>query len=153
MKSSRKYILAIIALAIVVVAVFIALRPTNEAGVAQGDDRQPESEYRGLKAELKRDSLCEVMVELGSVAYSTTAEKNIRFTNHTKNPVILLDYTSTCKCTWLELPDKPINPGQSADARLYFDSRGEYGSIGNHLSVRCSDKRVNVAIWVSAEVE
>lgn len=153
MKSSRKYILAIVALAIVVVAVLIALRPKDEAGVKQGEEAQREVEYRGLKAELKRDSLCEVMVELGSVAYSTTAEKSIRFTNLTDNPIILLDYTSTCKCSWLELPDKPIHAGQSADARLYFDSRGEYGTIGNHLSVRCSDKRVKVAIWLSAEVE
>lgn len=150
-----KRIAAVVAIVVVIallVAAF-AFRAYDSINDNRRREELSKVEYRGITAELRRDSLCEVMVELGTVVYSATAEKSIRFTNLTDAPVALLDYTTTCKCTWLELPDKPIEAGGYADVRLLFDSRGEYGSIGNYLSVKCSDDRLNVAIWVSAEVE
>lgn len=153
MSTSRKrIIIALTVVATVIVALF-AFRVYDSESDNRKREEQQKVEYRGLKAEIKRDSLCEVLVELGSVAYSTTAEKSIRFTNLTDAPLALLDFSTTCKCTWLELPNKPIEVGKSADVKVVFDSRGEYGSIGNYLSVKCSDERANIAIWVSAEVE
>ncbi|MBP3432388.1 MAG: DUF1573 domain-containing protein [Alistipes sp.] len=153
MSTSRKrIIIALGVIAVVVVALF-AFRVYDSTSDNRKREEQQKVEYRGLRAEIKRDSLCEVLVELGSVAYSTTVEKSIRFTNLTDAPLALLDFSATCKCTWLELPNKPIEVGESADVKVVFDSRGEYGSIGNYLSVKCSDERANIAIWVSAEVE
>ncbi|MBQ8774844.1 MAG: DUF1573 domain-containing protein [Alistipes sp.] len=153
MSTSRKrIIIALGVIAVVVVALF-AFRVYDSTSDNRKREEQQKVEYRGLRAEIKRDSLCEVLVELGSVAYSTTVEKSIRFTNLTDAPLALLDFSATCKCIWLELPNKPIEVGESADVKVVFDSRGEYGSIGNYLSVKCSDERANIAIWVSAEVE
>lgn len=153
MSTSRKrIIIALTVVATVIVALF-AIRVYDSTSDNRKREEQQKVEYRGLRAEIKRDSLCEVLVELGSVAYSTTAEKSIRFTNLTDAPLVLLDFSTTCKCTWLELPNNPIEVGESADVKVKFDSRGEYGSIGNYLSVKCSDERANIAIWVSAEVE
>lgn len=148
----RRIVIALVAVALLVVALFV-FRVYDSERDNRRREEQAKVEYRGLRADIRRDSLSEVMVELGSVAYSTTAEKSIRFTNHTDAPIALLDFTTTCKCTWLELPNKPIEVGESADVKVVFDSRGEYGSIGNYLSVKCSDERANIAIWVSAEVE
>lgn len=148
----RRIVIALVAVALLVVALFV-FRVYDSESDNRRREEQAKVKYRGIRADIRRDSLSEVMVELGSVAYSTTAEKSIRFTNHTDAPIALLDFTTTCKCTWLELPNKPIEVGESADVKVIFDSRGEYGSIGNYLSVKCSDERVNIAIWVSAEVE
>lgn len=148
----RRIVIALVSVALLIVALFV-FRVYDSESDNRRREEQAKVEYRGLRADIRRDSLSEVMVELGSVAYSTTAEKSIRFTNHTDAPIALLDFTTTCKCTWLELPNKPIEVGESADVKVVFDSRGEYGSIGNYLSVKCSDERANIAIWVSAEVE
>lgn len=148
----RRIVIALVAVALLVVALFV-FRVYDSESDNRRSEEQAKVEYRGLRADIRRDSLSEVMVELGSVAYSTTSEKSIRFTNLTDTPIALLDFTTTCKCTWLELPNKPIKVGESADVKVVFDSRGEYGSIGNYLSVKCSDDRTNIAIWVSAEVE
>ena len=148
----RRIVIALVAVALLVVALFV-FRVYDSESDNRRREEQAKIEYRGLRADIRRDSLSEVMVELGSVAYSTTAEKSIRFTNLTDAPIAFLDFTTTCKCTWLELPNKPIEVGESADVKVVFDSRGEYGSIGNYLSVKCSDERANIAIWVSAEVE
>lgn len=148
----RRIVIALVAVALLVVALFV-FRVYDSESDNRRREEQAKVEYRGLRADIRRDSLSEVMVELGSVAYSTTAEKSIRFTNLMDVPIALLDFTTTCKCTWLELPNKPIEVGESADVKVVFDSRGEYGSIGNYLSVKCSDERASIAIWVSAEVE
>lgn len=153
MSTSRKRIIVALTVVATVIVALFAFRVYDSVSDNRKREEQQKVEYRGLRAEIKRDSLCEVLVELGSVAYSTTAEKSIRFTNLTDAPLALLDFTVTCKCTWLELPNKPIEVGESADVKVVFDSRGEYGSIGNYLSVKCSDERANIAIWVSAEVE
>lgn len=153
MSTSRKRIIIALAVVATVIVALFAFRVYDSTSDNRKREEQQKVEYRGLRAEIKRDSLCEVLVELGSVAYSTTAEKSIRFTNLTDAPLALLDFSTTCKCTWLELPNKPIEVGESADVKVVFDSRGEYGSIGNYLSVKCSDERANIAIWVSAEVE
>ena len=153
MSTSRKRIIVALTVVATVIVALFAFRVYDSVSDNRKREEQQEVEYRGLRAEIKRDSLCEVLVELGSVAYSTTAEKSIRFTNLTDAPLALLDFSTTCKCTWLELPNKPIEVGKSADVKVVFDSRGEYGSIGNYLSVKCSDERANIAIWVSAEVE
>lgn len=150
--SHKRIIIALTVVATVIVAL-VAFRVYDSTSDNRKREQQQKVEYRGLRAEIKRDSPCEVLVELGSVAYSTTAEKSIRFTNLTDVPLALLDFSTTCKCTWLELPNNPIEVGESADVKVKFDSRGEYGSIGNYLSVKCSDERANIAIWVSAEVE
>ena len=148
----RRIVIALVAVALLVVALFV-FRVYDSESDNRRREEQAKVEYRGLRADIRRDSLSEVMVEFGSVAYSTTAEKSIRFTNLTDSPIALLDFTTTCKCTWLKLPNKPIEVGESADVKVVFDSRGEYGSIGNYLSVKCSDESANIAIWVSAEVE
>lgn len=153
MSTSRKRIIIALAVVATVIVALFAFRVYDSTSDNRKREEQQKVEYRGLRAKIKSDSLCEVLVELGSVAYSTTAEKSIRFTNLTDAPLALLDFSTTCKCTWLELPNKPIEVGESADVKVVFDSRGEYGSIGNYLSVKCSDERANIAIWVSAEVE
>ena len=153
MSTSRKRIIIALAVVATVIVALFTFRVYDSTSDNRKREEQQRVEYRGLRAEIKRDSLCEVLVELGSVAYSTTAKKSIRITNLTDAPLALLDFSTTCKCTWLELPNKPIEVGESADVKVVFDSRGEYGSIGNYLSVKCSDERANIAIWVSAEVE
>jgi len=153
MSTSRKRIIIALGVIAAVVVALCAFRVYDSTSDNRKREEQQRVEYRGLRAGIKRDSLCEVLVELGSVAYSTTAKKSIRITNLTDAPLALLDFSTTCKCTWLELPNKPIEVGESADVKVVFDSRGEYGSIGNYLSIKCSDERANIAIWVSAEVE
>ena len=146
MALSRKITL-VAAVVVVVVATTTQETPTTEPTT------EAKSEYQGIEAELRSGSVCEVIVDLGSVPYSATATKQIRFTNCTEQPIVLLDYEATCRCTWLTLPTIPIAPNTYADVELTFDSRGEFGSVGNYLSITTSDEQCKVAIWMSAEIE
>lgn len=104
-------------------------------------------------AELRQGEVAEVLIELGEVKYSTTTVRDIRVINRTDSPIVLLDYEATCRCVWLELPRTAIAAGEDAIVKFYYDSRGEFGSIGNYISISTSDSECNIAVWMGAEIE
>ena len=113
---------------------------------AMADNDEP------LYGELKEGKVCEVLVEYGNVTYGKTVSHTIYIKNCTTTPIALLDYTTTCRCTWLELPRKAIAPNEEGEVIITFDSRGEWGSVGNYLSIETSNNRCDVAIWMGAEI-
>lgn len=41
-------------------------------------------------------------------------------------PLIISKYEVACPCTKLEFPNHPINPGEKAELKLTFDTKGKY---------------------------
>ena len=113
---------------------------------------QQKSEYSGIIAEVA-DDVCEVLVDFESVVYGTTTVKNIRVVNSGTTPLILLDNTTQCRCMWLEYSREPIAVGESIDISLMFDSRGEWGSVGNYMTITTSREEVSIVLWIAAEVQ
>lgn len=144
-------IVAVVALVAGAVLYFTVFAPNDDSCTTENEGS--ERAYSGIEAEIKRDTVCEVLVDLGRVRYSDTVVKNIRLVNKTDAPIALLDYQTTCRCTWLTLPNTAIAPNDYADIELTFDSRGEFGSIGNFLSIETSDESVEVVVWMSADIE
>ena len=144
-------IVAVVALVAGAVLYFTVFAPNDDSCTTENEG--PERAYSGIEAEIKRDTVCEVLVDLGRVYYSDTVVKNIRLINKTDAPIALLDYQTTCRCTGLTLPNTAIAPNDYADIELTFDSRGEFGSIGNFLSIETSDESVDVVVWMCAEIE
>lgn len=144
-------IVAVVAVVACAALYFTVFAPNDDSCTTKNEG--PERAYSGIEAEIKRDTVCEVLVDLGRVHYSDTVVKNIRLINKTDAPIALLDYQTTCRCTWLTLPNTAIAPNDYADIELTFDSRGEFGSIGNFLSIATSDESVEVVVWMSADIE
>lgn len=99
------------------------------------------------------DDLCEVLVEFGSVPRSSTTTKTIRVVNKGSTPLVLLDFSTQCRCMWLDLSDKSIDCGDYCDITLSFDSRGEWGSVGNYMEVITSRDNAPIVLWIAADVE
>jgi hypothetical protein len=144
-------IVAVVALVAGAVLYFTVFAPNDDSCTTENEGS--ERAYSGIEAEIKRDTVCEVLVDLGRVRCSDTVVKNIRLVNKTDAPIALLEYQTTCRCTWLTLPNTAIAPNDYADIELTFDSRGEFGSIGNFLSIETSDESVEVVVWMSADIE
>ena len=106
-----------------------------------------------LVAELSLGVTSEVLADFGSVEPRSMVSRDIRIVNNTNEPIVLLDYETTCRCTKLEFDRKPIAVGEEAVAVLTFDSRGEWGSVGNFLSVMTSNEECAMVVWMSAYVE
>ena len=127
-----------------VIATLCLMVATSWSAWADNDER--------LYGELSEGKVCEVIVDYGNVTYGNTVSYTIYIKNCTETPIALLDYTTTCRCTWLELPRKAIAPNEDGEVTITFDSRGEWGSVGNYLSIESSNKECKVAIWMGAEI-
>lgn len=104
-------------------------------------------------AELVEGRTAEVMVDFGDVEPRSVVSKTISVVNTTDEPIVLLDFETTCRCTTLEFDHRPIGEGESRDITLTFDSRGEWGGIGNFLSVETSNEECALVVWMSAYIE
>ncbi len=151
---SRRNTLVMVVAIIVAIATFAVVRivtseAENREREANAEATQPEvAEYL-----LEDGKTTEVLVDLGSVKPSSLSHYDFKLKNTTNTPITLLDYEATCRCVWLELPQKAIRQNESATLRLTFDSRGEWGSIGNYIAIKSSEDDIAVAVWMSAEVE
>ena len=148
--SSRRLITL---LCIAVVLLLAALTAIRIADAASSLEQRETEELSVEEFHLRRDTTTEVLVDMGVVSRSTTVAYDIVLTNSADTTLLLLDYEATCRCVWMELPRKPIAPDESVVAKLWFDSRGEWGSIGNYIAVGTSLEDVNIAVWMSAEIE
>lgn len=109
-------------------------------------------EHAEVEAIICADEVCEVVVELGEVAPSSLTTCVLSLTNDTEYPLAIVDYTTLCRCMWLDFEREAIAPGESIAVELTFDSRGEWGTVGNYMELITSDKSCQVVVWISAEV-
>ena len=106
-----------------------------------------------LRAELAEGYTAEVIAEFGVVEARSVVDMPIRVRNTTNEPIVLLDYSTTCRCTTLALPRTAIEAGGECEVVLTFDSRGEWGSVGNFLEVATSNPECGFVVWMAAMVE
>ena len=106
-----------------------------------------------LGAELAEGYTAEVIAEFGVVEARSVVDMPIRVKNTTNEPIVLLDYSTTCRCTTLALPRIAIEAGGECEVVLSFDSRGEWGSVGNFLEVTTSNPECGFVVWMAAMVE
>lgn len=106
-----------------------------------------------LVAELTEGSTCEVLADFGIVEPRAVVALPIRVINTTEEPIVLLDYTTTCRCTTLDMQRTPIEAGGECEVMLTFDSRGEWGGVGNFLDITTSNPECGFVIWMAATIE
>ena len=53
----------------------------------------------------------------------------------------------------LEIDRTPIAQGDYRDIELIFDSRGEWGSVGNYMEITTSTEGAPIVLWIAAEIE
>ena len=114
---------------------------------------ESEVEIEVLEATLKEGCTAEVFADFGVVEPRSTVEMPIRVINATDEPIVLLDYSTTCRCTTLDLPHNPIEVGGVCEVVLTFDSRGEWGGVGNFLDITTSNPECGFVVWMGATVE
>ena len=145
MRSKRALILQLLLAAVALILSLVAIFRSD------GEEESAESNFTGLVAEYN-GGVCEVIVDMGYVAPSSLSTHTIRIVNASTAPLVPLDYTTQCRCMWLDFERQPIAVGESFDMVLIFDSRGEWGVVGNYIEVAISNDSAPIVIWISAEI-
>lgn len=144
MRSKRALILQLLLAVVALILSLVAISRSDE-------EESAESSFTGLVAEYN-GGVCEVIVDMGYVAPSSLSTQTIRIINNSTTPLVPLDYTTQCRCMWLDFERQPIAVGESFDMVLTFDSRGEWGVVGNYIEVATSNDSAPIVIWISAEI-
>ncbi len=90
---------------------------------------------------------------LGIVAEGTQIEHTFSFSNEGQAPLILADVSTSCGCTLAEQwPRSPINPGESEQIIIRFDSRGRIGKNRKEIFVVTNASPSTTTLVITAEV-
>lgn len=73
--------------------------------------------------------------DFGDIYQDDKVEHVFAFENTGTEPLIITNVQTTCGCTAPEWPKEPVLPGQSAEIKVRFDSRGKYGRQNKVISV------------------
>lgn len=147
----RKWVLIILAI-IAAVSLTLNLIALIEDKTTKCESEQS-TEYNGFVAKYSGEGVCEVIVDMGYVFRSSTVVETIRIVNNSATPLVLLDYSTQCRCMWLSFEREPIAAGAYRDIELTFDSRGEWGTVGNYMEITTSKDDAPVVLWIGAEIE
>lgn len=73
--------------------------------------------------------------DFGDIFQDDQVEHVFAFENTGNAPLIITNVQTTCGCTAPEWPKEPVMPGQSAEIKVRFDSKGKFGRQNKVISV------------------
>ena len=100
------------------------------------------------KAKIKFE---ENLIDYGEVEYDSDGKRTFKFTNIGEAPLVFNRISSSCGCTVPKKPDQPINPGESAEIEVEYDTK-RIGVFIKAISVSSNAINSNVVLRIKGEV-
>ena len=100
------------------------------------------------KAKIKFE---ENLIDYGEVEYDSDGKRTFKFTNIGEAPLVFNRISSSCGCTVPKKPDQPINPGDSAEIEVEYDTK-RIGVFIKAISVSSNAINSNVVLRIKGEV-
>ena len=73
-------------------------------------------------------------------------EHEYKITNTGDAPLIISDYSVSCKCTKVYLPKEPILPGATYNLKVTFDTNGKYDFQDRTIYLKTNTKKETHAV-------
>ncbi|HEY0029789.1 MAG TPA: DUF1573 domain-containing protein [Bacteroidia bacterium] len=91
------------------------------------------------------------MMDYGIVAQGSNMQREFKFKNTGKSPLILTNVASSCGCLTSKWPKEPIAPGKTAVITAYYDTN-RVGRFEKTLTVTSNADRPSVTLKIKGEV-
>lgn len=92
------------------------------------------------------------VVEYGIIQQDANGNREVKFTNVGKEPLILQSVMSSCGCLVASYPKEPIAPGKSGVIKVHYDTK-RVGKFEKTLTVNSNDvDRPSIVLKVKGEV-
>ncbi|MDR2413800.1 MAG: DUF1573 domain-containing protein [Odoribacteraceae bacterium] len=91
-------------------------------------------------------------VHLGTFNISEAKEGVFEIRNSGEIPLIILDATTSCNCTTVEWPRKPVNPGDTARVRVTY-TPNDRGRFSKTIDLYCNTLPALVTLRVDGYIE
>jgi hypothetical protein len=91
-------------------------------------------------------------LDFGTVMQGTIVEKDFKFTNTGKSPLVITSATGSCHCTVPHFPEEPIAPGKTGIIHVVFDSNGKMGYQLKTATINSNNRDGAVIIYLTGTV-
>ena len=90
-------------------------------------------------------------IDYGEVEFESDGKRVFKFKNVGTAPLIFKRISSACGCTIPKKPDKPIEPGDSGEIEVEYDTK-RVGIFMKAISVVSNSKNSSIVLRIKGEV-
>ncbi len=105
-----------------------------------------QAQEKTAKIEFKED-----VVDYGEIAKGSDGVRAFEFTNTGTAPLIISRVYSSCGCTIPKKPEKPIQPGETGEIQVKYDTK-RVGPIRKTITVYSNADTPTVALKIKGKV-
>lgn len=126
------------------------------------DDATSKIDAEKLESAKERDAKIElgpaviefdqVEFDFGEVTEGDVVEGTFKVTNAGKSDLVITSATATCGCTVPEWPKDAIKPGETADIKFTFNSRGRQGKQTKSITLKTNTEKITEILRIKGTV-
>lgn len=90
--------------------------------------------------------------DFGKILQGEVVSYTFHFTNTGNAPLLITSVDKSCGCTASDYPREPIQPGESGEIKITYDSKGHHGFQSKVLIVNSNTLPSQSALRIKAEV-
>jgi hypothetical protein len=126
----------------IIFAAFIAnaQAPAPQAAPAQDNPNAPEAVY-------EKD-----VIDYGTIEYDADGNREFKFKNTGKEPLIIYSATGSCGCTVPTAPKEPIKAGDTGTIKVHYDTK-RVGSFEKTVTVASNGKTASKTLKIKGTVK
>lgn len=91
--------------------------------------------------------------DFGKILQGEVVSYTFHFKNTGNAPLLITNVEKSCGCTASDYPREPIQPGESGEIKITYDSKGHHGFQSKVLIVKSNTMPSQTAIRIKAEVK
>lgn len=91
-------------------------------------------------------------IDYGTIEYGSNGEREFKFKNTGKEPLIIQTATGSCGCTVPTPPKEPIKPGETAVIKVKYDTK-RVGNFEKTVTVVSNAKNGNKILKIKGQVK
>lgn len=100
------------------------------------------------KADIKFE---ETIIDYGEVEFESDGKRIFKFKNIGNAPLVFQRISSSCGCTIPKKPEKPIEPGETGEIEVEYDTK-RVGLFMKAISVISNSKNPSTVLRIKGEV-
>ncbi|MBT8221054.1 MAG: DUF1573 domain-containing protein [Bacteroidia bacterium] len=118
----------------------------NELGI-------PKREVPAKKKKKARIEFSGTTYDFGEIEEGDQISHTFKFQNTGKQPLVIKDVQVSCGCTVPSYPFIPIDPGDTGEIKIIFNSKGKFGTQKPLISVLSNAENPQVKLYLSGDVK
>ena len=93
----------------------------------------------------------ETIIDYGEVEFESDGKRIFKFKNIGNAPLVFQRISSSCGCTIPKKPEKPIEPGETGEIEVEYDTK-RVGLFMKAISVTSNSKNPSTVLRIKGEV-